>query len=312
MTVRIATNSLERGLALMKAIGQQRGGMTNAELSRHFDIPKSTCTYILTRLEREKYVIRDKLTGRYTIGLNTLSLAHDALREIRFPAIAEPTLYRLAERTGLVAILGVREGDRVLTVDRVESPDFMRDSAESGRSRWPFYPAREHRGLGAEYSLHASALGRVVLAHLPPQNLSEILEAIQLTKLTPKTIVSKTELLVELARIRKAGYSIADQQSHLDTLAIAAPIVEANGEVRASVCIAGSRLSPAFRGLSSLIVSVQQAGDEISKRLSQISIPEGQTAAVRITLAPTRAGRDTVTAGSLSLFQGRQAASLTH
>jgi len=296
----------------MKAIGQQRGGMTNAELSRQLDIPKSTCTYILTRLEGEKFVVRHKITGRYTVGLNTLSLAHDALREIRFPAIAEPTLYRLAERTGLVAILGAVEGDRVLTVDRVESPDFMRDSAEKGRSRWRFYPTREHRGIGAEYSLHASALGRVVLAHLPPQDLSEILEKIPLTKFTPKTIVSKAELLIELERIRERGYAITDQQSHLDTRAIAAPIVEANGEVRASVCIAGSRLSPAFRGLSGLITSVQEAGKEISRCLSRGSMPDGQIAPVAATSVPYGTARETVSTTSAGLLHGRRSASFNH
>jgi len=286
--------------------------MTNAELSRQLDIPKSTCTYILTRLEGEKFVVRHKITGRYTIGLNTLSLAHDALREIRFPAIAEPTLYRLAERTGLVAILGAVERDRVLTIDRVESPDFMRDSAEKGRSRWRFYPTREHRGIGAEYSLHASALGRVVLAHLPPQDLSEILEKIPLTRFTPKTIVSKAELLIELERIREGGYAITDQQSHLDTRAIAAPIVEANGEVRASVCVAGSRLSPAFRGLSGLITSVQEAGREISKCLIRVSMLDGHRAPVPIVSAPYEALRGTVSQSPGSVLQGRQSASVAH
>ena len=169
--------------------------MTNAELSRQLEIPKSTCTYILSRLEREEYVVRHKTTGRYTIGLNALALAHDALRELRFPAVAEAVLYRLSEKTGFVAILGVLEGERVLTVDRVESPDFRRDVFEKGRSRWPYYPLRESRSIGAEYSLHASALGRVSLAFLSPEEIAERLQDYQLTKLTPKTIVSKSDFM---------------------------------------------------------------------------------------------------------------------
>ncbi len=270
MSTKAATNSLERGLALMRAIGQKRGGMTNAELSRELSIPKSTCTYILTRLEREGYVVRNKTTGRYKVGLKTLALAHDALREVGFHAMAEPALYRLAEATGLVAIVGALEGNRVLTVDRVESPEFMHDSAEKGRSRWPYYPSREQRGIGSEHSLYATSLGRVLLAYLPRKDLLEILQSVKLTKLTPKTIVSKTELLAELERIREQGYAITDQQTHMDTLAIAAPIFDANGVVRASVCIGGSRVLPAFHDLDRLIAQVTEAGREISKRMTQV------------------------------------------
>jgi DNA-binding IclR family transcriptional regulator len=307
-----ATNSLERGLALMKAIGQRRGGMTNAELSRHLEIPKSTCTYILTRLERAHYVVRHKVNGRYTISLKALALAHDALREMKAPAIAEPVLYRLAETTGLVAVLGALEGERMLTVDRVESPDFMRDSAETGRSRWQFYPPREDRGIGAEYSLHASALGRVVLAYLPAAELAEMLQNLQLTKFTPKTIVSKTELLDELARIREDGYAITDQQSHLDTLAIAAPIVESDGEVRVAIGITGSRLSPSFRRLPNLAIAVREAGREISKCLIRVGPPEEQTAAVSISRPSYGTLPDTVKASSVNLLQERQSASVAH
>ncbi len=271
-----ATNSLERGLALLRSIGGRRGGMTNAELSRQLEIPKSTCTYILSRLEREEYVVRHKTTGRYTIGLNALALAHDALREIRFPAVAEAALYRLAEKTGFVAILGVLEGDRVLTVDRVESPDFRRDVTEKGRSRWPYYPPRESRSIGAEYSLHASALGRVALAFLSPEELSEKLQDYQLTKLTPKTIVSKSDFMTELEWVRGRGYSITDQQYHMDTLSIAAPIFGADRNIRASVGVAGSRLSPAVRELTGLIASVKEAGREISRVLAQAPASETQ------------------------------------
>ena len=265
----LATNSLERGLALMKAIGGKRGGLTNAELSRALAIPKSTCTYILTRLEKDGLVVRNKMTSRYKIGLKTLVLAHDALREIGFHAIAEPALYRLADNSKLVAILGVLEGDRVLTVDRVESPEFMQDAAEAGRSRWPYYPARDQRDIGSELSLQASSIGRVVLAFQPRAEMRALLDKLELTKFTAKTITSKKELLAELKKIRAQGYAITDQQAHLDTLAIAAPIFDRNGEVRAALCVGGSRILPAFDDMPRLIKLVKDAARDISNRMMQ-------------------------------------------
>jgi DNA-binding IclR family transcriptional regulator len=144
----------------------------------------------------------------------------------------------------------------------------------------------------------------VVLAYLKPEDLAGVFENIRLTKFTPKTVVSKTELLSELERIREDGYALTDQQWTMDTLAIAAPIVEGNGEVRASVCITGSRLSPAFRGLRSLIVSVKEAGREISKSLTRVPVLDGQ-AVPAWSNSPYGGMRDIKT-NQTGMFQGRR------
>ena len=115
------------------------------------------------------------------------------------------------------------------------------------------------------------------LEYLPPEELAEKMRNYQFTKLTPKTMVSKGELLAELEWGRGRGYSITDQQCHLDTLSIAAPIFGADGKVRASVGIAGSRLSPAVRKMASLIASVKEAGQEIFKTLARMSAWEART-----------------------------------
>jgi DNA-binding IclR family transcriptional regulator len=114
----------------------------------------------------------------------------------------------------------------------------------------------------------------VALAFLSPEELSEKLRDYQFTKLTPKTMVSKSELMAELEWVRGRGYSITDQQYHMDTLAIAAPIFGADGKIRASVAIAGSRLSPTVRELTGLIAAVKEAGREISRALARTSASE--------------------------------------
>ncbi len=271
----------------MGVIGQKRGGLTNTELSRQLQIPKSTCTYILTRLEREGYVSRNKVTGRYRLGVRALVLAHGALREIGFHAIAEPVLYRLANATGLVAVVGVLEGNRVLTVERVESPEF----AEVGRSGWPYYPSREFRDLGAELSLHASSVGRLLLAYMPRGELLDTFEQIQLTKIAPETITCKNRFVAELERIREQGYAIADQQLHEDFCAVGAPIFDVNGTARAAMSLAGSRVLPVFRDMGLLVSAVKGGAREISSRLAQPLDVEWDTNTVRARDAQGFGGR---------------------
>ena len=132
--MRPATNSLERAMALLELLEQTPGGLTNAEISRRLDIPKSTCSYIMARLERKGYLVRDEDTGCYQIGLTTVALAHGALREIGVRSIAEPALYKLASETGLSAGIGVLERGRVLVIDRVEGSDFVREAVETAHA----------------------------------------------------------------------------------------------------------------------------------------------------------------------------------
>src|SRR5665213_1470406 len=108
----LATNSLERALMVLQILGRKRAGFTNAELSRELHMPKSTCTYILCRLERDSYVTRDHDTGRYQIGLTMLNLAHHALHAVPFLASAEGILCGLVEQTGLSASLGILQQKR--------------------------------------------------------------------------------------------------------------------------------------------------------------------------------------------------------
>ncbi|MEQ1884743.1 MAG: IclR family transcriptional regulator [Bryobacteraceae bacterium] len=264
-----ATNSLERGLAILQLIGAKRGGLTNGDVSRELGIPKSTCSYILSRLAREGYVTKQAVSGRFRIGLQTLVLAHDALRELGFHAVAEPALYRLAEETGLAAVLAALEGDRCLTIDRVESPEFMKDFAERGRSMWTYYPPREMRSVGAEFPSYATSFGRVLLACLPKQELDEMLDRIEIKKLTPYTVVEKKELLEQLARVREQGYAIVDRQSHEDTRGIAVPIFGSDGVVRGAVATGGSRTMSVWDDQARIIRLLKEAAGEISKRLAR-------------------------------------------
>lgn len=95
--------------------------------------------------------------GKYRVGLKTLLLGRDALREVGFRSASEPTLYRLAAETGLAANLAVLEGNRVTILDRVEGPAFVKaavresgeePTANSGDRGLTSYLNRAQRDLG--------------------------------------------------------------------------------------------------------------------------------------------------------------------
>jgi DNA-binding IscR family transcriptional regulator len=68
--------AVERALAIMESIAQRANGLTNAEISRKLEIPRSSASYILKTLEKTGYLRRERGTGKYLLGSKLLSLTH--------------------------------------------------------------------------------------------------------------------------------------------------------------------------------------------------------------------------------------------
>ena len=243
------SNSLERALKMLEIIGRAAGGLTNKEISQALHIATSSTSYILQRLEREGYVKRDH-NGRYEIGLRVLSLASGVLRELGFHHSAAPVLHRLTNSTRLSSYVGVLDHGRMVVVEQVESPEFIRPEID----------------IGTAFSPYSTAMGKMLLAHLPEDELQVFL-ARELPKRTPHTIVSKIKLREELRSIQRAGYALSEQEEFVGIRALAGPVPDATGKVRASVSIGGPVSSPIWRDLPEVIAMVQVAGRDISRNV---------------------------------------------
>jgi IclR family KDG regulon transcriptional repressor len=195
--------------------------------------------------------------------LKTVALAHGALRELGFRTMAEPVLYRLASDTGMSAGIGVLQQGRVLLVDRVEGPGFVREVVDR---KIPRGRTREQRDIGRELNVHTTALGKVLLAFLPEQQRAELLRDLVLTRRTAKTIVSKAKLVAELAQVRRQGYAEADEEEYHGVRSLGAPIYDSAHEVRAALALNGGLTEPAWNHAAALVKLIQEAAAEISKR----------------------------------------------
>lgn len=267
------TNSLERALVLLKLIEQTPGGLRNADISRRLNIPKSSCSYIVSRLEREGYLTKDAASNRYKIGLTPVALAHGALREVGIRTVAEPALYKLTNQTGLSAGIGVLQRGRVLLVDRVEGPRFVDRAIQAAASRTArTFRVRAQRDIGRELPAHSTALGKVLLAFSPRQQVLDVIAKLGLARSTATTIVSKKRFLEELDLVRKQGYAVADGEAYSDLRALSVPIFDTDGEVRAAVSVNGDPSEPVWDDLPGLVKTVEDAARDISRR-ARILLP---------------------------------------
>src|SRR5215469_2918943 len=273
----LATNSLERALVILQLIGKTAGGLTNLEISLELKIARSTCSYILSRLEREGYLVRDKASGKYRIGLKTLILGRGALREVGFRVVSEPTLYRLATETGLAANLALLEGDRVLVLDRIEGFAFVKAAIEESHkiqgSGSPLQevkgrqePTKDYRELSFELPVGTTALGRVLLAYLPAEGIHEFLRHDLWAKKYSKSDGAQ-ELLSELTKVREQGYYMMHFEPHNESCSLAAPIFDASDTVKAAVSVSCKRHLSIWNDEHALSEMVKEAAWEISSKL---------------------------------------------
>lgn len=273
----LPTNSLERALVLLQFIGRTPGGLSNLEISRKFNLARSTCSYILSRLEKEGYLTRQKETGRYRIGLKTVVLARGALRDAGFGADSEAMLYRLASETGLAANLAVLEGNSVIILDRIEGSAFVQAAIEESGNRprsgppsravRSAYLTRRYREISYELPVHTTALGKVLLANLPDQDLTARLDGAPLIEKDSQQTVTGVEVLTELAEIRRRGYCMMHFEPHNESCSLAAPIFDAGGAIKGAVSVSCKRHLAIWNDEHALSEMVKEAAWEISCRL---------------------------------------------
>lgn len=211
--------SADRALAILTAFDDGRADLGVSELAAELGMHKSTVSRLLAALERRGLVRRQG--ERFAPGPELARLGTLALRGLTVEGAARAPLELLAERTGETVNLAVRDGDRALNVLQVDASHFV------GVTDW----------TGRAAPLHASANGKALLA------FGDRAATRKLARLTPRTIVDRRALRVELERTRAAGFAVAVEELELGLHAVAAPVFDAGGSCVAAVSVSG----PAYR-----------------------------------------------------------------
>ncbi|MDQ7850441.1 MAG: IclR family transcriptional regulator [Armatimonadota bacterium] len=248
--------SLNRAFTLLMALGQASRPLSVAELIVRTGLPRPTVYRLVHTLELNGAVVASD--GRYAIGPRVLWLAGRRLGQIELRAAGRPHLVELARRTGETAHLAVLEQGQVVYIDKVESGG----------------PLRMASTVGAIMPAHCTALGKSMLAFLPPAQLQEVLRTHGLPRRTANTITDPARLLAELAAVRARGYAIDNVENEEGIRCVGAPIMDHRGQVAGAISVSGSvatiTLERARRELSPL---VREAAQHISRTLGWTQPP---------------------------------------
>ena len=244
--------SLERAAAILRLLagGERRLGLSDVAAS--LGLAKGTAHGILRTLQQEGFVEQDPDSGKYQLGAELLRLGQSYLDVHELRARALVWADDLARASGETVYLGVLHQRGVLIVHHVFRPD---DSLQS-------------LDVGALQPLHATALGKVLLAY--DTHAAAVLRDSAPEQFTRRTLVSPAALNREIARVREQGWAADVEESTLGHASIAAPIRGYGGLVVGAISIAGAvdRLCPtAGRPEPALVEFVQNAALMISRDL---------------------------------------------
>jgi DNA-binding IclR family transcriptional regulator len=239
-------------LALLAAFTPSSPELTLSELARRAGVSLPT-----THRRAAELVYWGALEktpdGRYRIGLRLWEIGALAPRAHALREAALPFLEDLYVVTRQNVQLAVREGLELVFVERI-----------AGRGAVPVLTR-----VGGRFSMHATGVGLVLLAHAPA-DVQETVLSNPLRRYTKWTLTDPGALRQTLAAVRAQGYAVSDRMVTADALSVAAPILGSSGQVQAAVSLVVNADDAAVRAL---VNAVRTAARGISRAIGWTSAP---------------------------------------
>ncbi|MRV73679.1 helix-turn-helix domain-containing protein [Duganella sp. FT92W] len=209
--------SLARGLAVVRAFSDSRKPQTIAQISTKTGIPRAAVRRCLYTLQQLGYV--DAELNNFSLRPKVLTLGYSYLSSTPLTVSAQPCLNAISRELNESSSLAVLDEGEILYVARAATSRVMSVALNTG-SRLPAY---------------CTSLGRVMLAHLPPDQLDAYFEKTRLRPMTDRTVVDEARLREILRGVRQAGYAVNDEELEVGLRSIAVPVRGASGQVLAAL-----------------------------------------------------------------------------
>lgn len=218
--------SVDRAISVLEYLARQ-GESGVSEVANALEVHKSTAFRLLGALEARGYVEQAQERGKYSLGFGVVRLASAVSGQLDVSQQAAPVCDRLATEIGETMNVAVLEEHYAVHVSQRFGPSAV----------------TTHNWVGQLTPLHATASGKVLLAHVGASRRANLLRRSELVRFTPHTLTSVAELEKELSRCLERGYAVVREEYEIGLNAIAVPIRDADGSVIASVSASG----PAYR-----------------------------------------------------------------
>ncbi|WP_016703300.1 IclR family transcriptional regulator [Pseudomonas chlororaphis] len=239
--------SLEKGLAVLRAFNAAQRTMNLAEIAEAAEINKSSAQRMIHTLEQLGYVRKHPQTKRFQLTPRVMEIGYNYLAADTLVDVANPFLAELAQVTGETTNLTEPDGLDMVYVARFVAPKFI-----------PI-----HMPIGSRIPMYCTGSGRAYLSALPDQEALAMLQASDRQAHTRHTLTGIDAIHGEIVATRQRGYALNQEELFLGDMSIAAPIIGSQGLPVAAVhgVIPSSRwtLEEAERKLAPSVIECARA-----------------------------------------------------
>lgn len=243
-------SSVQNALRVLQCFSTAQPQLGVSELAELLGVAKSTISRILATLAKENFVVKDKESGKYKLGISVLTLAGIVTDQLDIHNEATPVLNKLVLETNETAHLAILDGPDTIYIRKSECN----------------HPVRILTHLGRRNPSYCTSSGKLLLAY---EN-EEVIEKIINNGLTPYTRQSITDpaiLIKELESIRKRGYAMSTEELTQGTRSVSAPIKDYTGKVVSAINIVGPIQRMKDYKIPEIVKKVVRAGEEASERM---------------------------------------------
>jgi len=203
---------VDRVIDIIELIADEPAGMAVSEIARRLDIPKSAAHRLLNALANRGFAIQDDASQRYRLTVKLAAVGFRVLAASGTSDICQPSLDRLAARTGELVRLALVEGDALLWI---------------AKSQGSLSGLRYDPDLGQAVVLHATATGKAWLATLEEEKAVALVKArgfVVPARFGKPVVRDEASLREELDRTKRRGYGVAIEEGEPGTCALAQAI----------------------------------------------------------------------------------------
>ncbi len=243
--------SVGKVLDILERLAAARGALSVSEIGRATGIHVSTAHRLLRTLACRGYVEQDGGTRAYRLGPRVFELGSSYLSALDLTSIARPYLEALRDKLDETIHLAIYNSGDVVEIGKASGNQAITVSVR----------------LGQRYPAYCTALGKVLLAFLPPQQLERFFAEVRLERRTRNTITRKADLLRELAEVRRRGYALDDEEMEANLCCVGVPIRDHTGRVMAALSVAMPKMRFKAAMIPEWVRLLGETGGQISRHL---------------------------------------------
>lgn len=244
---------LDRALAILTFVAEQRKALSAAEIAAALALPLPTAHRLIGNLEDRGLIQKALGTKRYVVGSTLVTLSAKtigaAFRTVRRHAV----LSAVADRIGEQCEIGIVRDNAVAYVDSVQT--------------------KQQQGLqfnpGSSAPLHCTSTGKIYMSRLPTKVRQRLAQSLPLARYTPTTIADPETLLAQLDVIRRRGWAKTNEEYVLGVVGCAVPIVSPKGDLIACLGVSVPSARVSYEYLDAFIDPLQEASVLLSSTILQ-------------------------------------------